>query len=275
MKALLNTCVLSLQTGITRVIGCIRFYSRLPMPVLPWETDPHGLPDFRTLPLGLPIASMVIAALPACILVCAFYAGLSAYIAAALCIASLMFFTGGFHEDGLADVADGFGGGLQREKRLIIMQDSRVGAFGSAALSIVLILRVLTLSDVGLSLTPIQTGALVVIFAIISRVLGLIPLAVLPAAKPDGFSARVGQPTKQTVLIALLMSMIISIILSYIFVLPLLNLARAGALAACTTAFMTWLSWRKIQGQTGDVAGATQQLSEVALCIGFLIALPH
>lgn len=274
MKALARA-ILSLQAGITRVVGCVRFYSRLPMPILPWETDPHGLPDFRTLPQGLALASIIIALIPASILVGALYAGLSAYIAAALCIASLMFFTGGFHEDGLADVADGFGGGLEREKRLIIMQDSRVGAFGSAALSIVLILRVLTLGDVGLSLTPFQTGAVVLMIAMISRVLGLVPLAVLPAAKPDGFSARVGQPTLKTVLIALSMSIMISLIFAYAFDLPLVNLARAGALAVCVTAFMIWLSWRKIQGQTGDVAGATQQLCEVALCLGLLIAIPH
>jgi adenosylcobinamide-GDP ribazoletransferase len=257
------------------IIQNVRFYSRLPMPVLPWEVDPHALPDFRTLPIGLPIASLIIAFIPALILIGSFESGLSPHICAALCIASLVFMTGGFHEDGLADCADGFGGGLEREKRLIIMQDSRVGAFGAAALGIVILLRVITLADVGLTLTPLQTGGMVIIVAMLSRVLGLVPLTFLPPAKPDGFSAKVGQPTRSTLIVAVMTALIIAALLIWVFELPPLNLLRATALALLMTFIVSALSWHKIQGQTGDVAGATQQVTEVALYIGFLIAIPH
>ena len=57
---------LTLQRLCTAIFRCVRFYSRLPTPTLPWETDKHAIPDFRVEPLGLPIAALIIA-LPACL----------------------------------------------------------------------------------------------------------------------------------------------------------------------------------------------------------------
>jgi adenosylcobinamide-GDP ribazoletransferase len=258
----------------SRIMGCIRFYSRLPVPRLPWESDPHALPDFRTLPQALPLASLIIALIPALVLMGAFELGFSAHISAGVSVASMAFLTGGFHEDGLADVADGFGGGLERERRLVIMQDSRVGAFGAAALALVLLIRVLTLGDVGLSLTPYQAGGIVIIAAILSRTVGLLPLALLPPARPDGFSAKVGRPSIFTVIIAMALTVLLVFGLAHSLAVPLIRIAIACLLALITALFMTWLSWHKIQGQTGDVAGAAQQLGEIAVYMSLLIAIP-
>jgi adenosylcobinamide-GDP ribazoletransferase len=258
-----------------RLTGCIRFYSRLPVPSFPWEKSPHGLPDFRTLPQALPVASLVIAAVPALMLVAAFEAGLSAHICATLSVACMAFITGGFHEDGLADVADGFGGGLERERRLVIMQDSRVGAFGAAALALVLLLRVLTLADVGLSLTPIQTGVVVIMAAVVSRTVGLLPLLLLPPARPDGFSAKVGRPTILTFVIAVFLSLGIVYGLAQVALIPPAKVMCGSALALISSLAMTLLSWHKIRGQTGDVAGAAQQLGEICIYLGFLLSWPH
>jgi adenosylcobinamide-GDP ribazoletransferase len=258
----------------TRLMGCLRFYSRLAVPRLPWEKDPHALPDFRTLPQALPLASLIIALIPAGVLVGAFEGGLSAHICAGLSVASMAFLTGGFHEDGLADVADGFGGGLERERRLTIMQDSRVGAFGAAALSLALLIRVLTLGDVGLSLTPFQAGGVILVAAMISRTVGLLPLTLLPPARPDGFSAKVGRPSAATLITAMALTGILAFGLAHFLGLPMIKVTIACLLALITALLMTGLSWHKIQGQTGDVAGAAQQLAEITVYLSFLIAVP-
>ncbi len=88
------------------------------------------------------------------------------------------------HEDGLADVADGFGGGFSRERKLEIMKDSRIGAFGAVALVLSLGLRASALA--ALAGTPL--GALLVMTAAgaISRCACLAPLVLLPPARGDG-----------------------------------------------------------------------------------------
>ena len=76
-------------------------------------------------------------------------AGLSPSVAAALALAAAMLATGCLHEDGLSDVADGFGGGKTRERKLEIMRDSRIGAYGAAALVMSVLIRWSALADLG------------------------------------------------------------------------------------------------------------------------------
>ena len=120
---------------------CIRFYSRLPIPALPGE-NPHMLPDFRLVPRALPFAALVIAAPAALVALLAGLAGVGGPLTAALAVTALVVTTGAFHEDGLADSADGLFGGHTPERRLEIMKDSRVGTFGALALGLSLLLRV-------------------------------------------------------------------------------------------------------------------------------------
>src|SRR3954470_16025626 len=69
--------------------------------------------------------------------------------AAALAVAATLIATGGLHEDGLADVADGFGGGATRDRKLEIMRDSRIGTYGVCALILSIVLRVSALTNLG------------------------------------------------------------------------------------------------------------------------------
>ena len=74
---------------------------------------------------------------------------LASLVAAVLCTAATVMMTGGFHEDGLADVADGLGGSYDRERALDIMKDSRIGAFGAMALVLALLSKVSLLALLG------------------------------------------------------------------------------------------------------------------------------
>ena len=117
--------------------------------------------------------------------------GLPLLLRAGLSTAALVAATGALHEDGLADVADGFGGGTTRERKLEIMRDSRIGAYGAIALALALILRVGALAaalDGGF-----WRGSLsLILVAALSRAAALTPLALLAPARADGAGAAAG-----------------------------------------------------------------------------------
>jgi adenosylcobinamide-GDP ribazoletransferase len=249
-------------------IQCVRFYSRLPMPRLGSESDPHGVPDFRIVPRALPLAALVIAMPAAACLWALDAGGLSATLCAAIAITVLVLSTGAFHEDGLADSADGLFGGHDVERRLEIMKDSRVGTFGAVALGLSLILRIAALAAIAESAGGATAAIVILVAAAWSRGLGIKILADDAPARAYGAAAAVGQPTRATTRIALAASLAITIAgFSLAGLGPhvaLLALVLAGLLAA----LMAHLARRLIGGQTGDIAGAGQQLAEIGFYIG-------
>jgi adenosylcobinamide-GDP ribazoletransferase len=252
---------------------CVRFYSRLPVPALPFETDPHGMPDFTRIVRMLPLAALFIA-LPGAVAMILAGAFWSPWIAALLAVMVQVWATGAFHEDGLADTADGFGGGATPERRLAIMTDSRVGTFGAAALVFSILLRAAALTEIVDAFGP-GAGALALLaVAPLSRTLGLVPLWYLENAKPDGRSAAVGRPGGRLLTVTLSISLVIAVlILQGADVSPGQGLSALLA-AAIVVLPLIRMSRRLIGGQTGDVAGAAQQLSETAFLL-VLAAVPQ
>ena len=92
------------------LLQALRFWSRLPLPALGFESDPHGRPDMERLAPVTPLAGALLGVLAAIVLVVATFVGLPATPSAIFAVAALVAMTGALHEDGLADVADGFGG---------------------------------------------------------------------------------------------------------------------------------------------------------------------
>lgn len=171
--------------------------------------------------------------------------------AAALLLAAMVIATGGLHEDGLADTADGLWGGWTPARRLEIMKDSRIGAYGVLALVLSLLLRWLGLEAV---LSSANWWALIAIPAA-SRA-AMVPLMALPQARPGGVSATVGRPPSASILIAVALGALI-----------LLPLGRSGIVVFVVTATLcaavALVAQAKIKGQTGDLLGATQQVTEI------------
>lgn len=179
--------------------------------------------------------------------------------AAALAVAATLIVTGGLHEDGLADVADGFGGGATRERKLEIMRDSRIGTYGVCALVLSLLLRVGALA----SLSDAASVAVALIAAHAVARAGLPAfMRLVPPTRADGTSADAGTPPPESTLAATLLGAIVAF--------AALGLG-AGILALLLVAagfvFMAWLCSRQIQGQTGDVLGALQQIGEIAVLL--------
>jgi adenosylcobinamide-GDP ribazoletransferase len=260
-----------LRDAAAKTLTALRFYSRLPAPVLSFEREPFAAPDLAALAPYAPLAGAVIGACGALVLGLARALGLPALVSAGLAIGALVLVAGVFHEDGLADVADGFGGGTTRERKLEIMRDSRIGAFGGAALFLSLLLRVAALAALIGEGAWIGAGALVFAGAL-SRALGLAPIAFLDPARSDGAGASVGRLNAG----AFLKSLVTALVVAAIVGLGVLGLGRtliAAVLATAAALGMTAIAKRQIGGQTGDVAGAAAQLAEIACLIGLLIGV--
>lgn len=174
-------------------------------------------------------------------------------ISAVFCLIALVMLTGAMHEDGIADCADGFWGAMSVKKRLEIMKDSRIGAYGTIAIVLTLLARwsgILPFSGLNLILGLAVVGA-------ISRASMLLIMHQLPYARNDGLAASVGHPETTTIVIGV----------SIAFALAVVCFGFAGVgvftIGMLPTLAIAWLAMNKIGGQTGDVLGATQQVSEI------------
>lgn len=185
--------------------------------------------------------------------------GVPVLAAALIAVAVTVLITGGLHEDGLADTADGFGGGATREAKLDIMRDSRSGAFGVLAL----------IFSVGLRVTSI--GALAEVGAVISTLVaghavsrGILPglMHYLDPARSEGLGADAGKPDFQGAALALGIAT-----LAAFLCLGLRQGFCAVLLAVLGVAAIGWLARRHIGGHTGDVLGASQQVAEVIVLL--------
>jgi len=254
------------------VLACLRFYSRLPAPVLRFEREPFAIPDLVTASRALGVAGALIGAFGALVLILGLRLGLSPQVASACALSALVAATGALHEDGLADAADGFGGGATQERKLAIMKDSRIGSFGASALILSLLLRWTLIATLARASAPAAALALVGAAAV-SRVAGLAPLILLKPARQDGAGARAGKPSPRAFLIAAASAALFGLAPAWTRIGPLRPLL-ALALAAAAGWGVARLSNRQIGGFSGDVAGAAQQAAEIAylaaLCFGGL-----
>lgn len=249
----------------------LRFFSRLPIPVFAFERDPHGRPDFTILPRVLPIAGALIALPAAFVFIVASLLGLSSTVAAALSLAAALIATGAMHEDGLADMADGFGGGKDKAERLAIMSDSRSGAFGIAALGTMLILRVVAMSDLGDAHGALGAAAAILAAGALSRLAAVIPMHMLAPAKDTGRAADVGQPTRESMAYGALMALLIAAVILAFAGFGGRAIGEAVILSLASAFPIVFLSKRMIDGQTGDVAGAAQQVAEAVVLVALLM----
>jgi adenosylcobinamide-GDP ribazoletransferase len=192
-----------------------------------------------------------------------YWFGAPGSIAAIAALVSLVLMTGGIHEDGLSDCADGFGGAMDKEKRLKIMKDSRIGAFGAVALILFILGRYSSMDVlIYVSFIPalIAAGAA-------SRLPMVLAMYAMPNARDDGLSKTVGKPPETSLAIAIVLTLLICFICigwSGIFVFGWAMIA--AIIMAC-------LAQRVIGGQTGDVLGAMQQWAELAALAAAVTAL--
>ena len=194
--------------------------------------------------------------------------GFHPLVVAVAVVAAGLLITGALHEDGLADVADGLGGG-DPARRLEIMKDSRLGAFGVLALVLMVVLKVGVVYTLADPLKPGLALALLVGAAAWSRALMTAIWATLPPANPGGLASV--RPDVQQAAIALAIAL--GLLLVLLLLLPGTGFLPGAAVLAAVVAglFALFARWQ-FGGVTGDVCGAAQVLAELAF---FAAALSH
>jgi adenosylcobinamide-GDP ribazoletransferase len=196
-------------------------------------------------------------------------------IALLISMASTIYLTGAFHEDGLADSADGIGGGWQREQMLTIMQDSRLGTYGAVAIFLMLFTKFEVLNALNSYLVPF---ALIAGHAL-SRLSAVYMMASLSYTKPEGKTKPLA--TKLSTLDLLVANVFGLLPFFAIIALLLVNNHSSDiivkfVLMTLIPVLFCWVWWRYkickwLGGYTGDTLGAMQQITELAFYVGVAI----
>jgi adenosylcobinamide-GDP ribazoletransferase len=239
---------------LTDVRIAIAFLTRVPMPHPDGAQPENFVRAHRAFPLVGAAIGLVVALL---------YLGLTALglpnlAAAALALGASALLTGALHEDGLADMADGFGGGRDRAAKLEIMRDSRLGTYGAL---ILLVSFAAKLSALATLPKVLVVPALVTCHALARGILPAMVIA-LPPARKDGLAAAVGTPSHATAAIAAGSALVIAFV-----ALPWTVALVAAFVAAVCACIVGRLALRQIGGQTGDVLGAAEQVAEIAILL--------
>jgi adenosylcobinamide-GDP ribazoletransferase len=200
-------------------------------------------------------------------------------VAVGLTVAISMLVTGAFHEDGFADVCDGFGGGVTKDRVLAIMKDSRIGAYGAIGIVLMLGLKWATLESLSLGtavFAPLVVGAHLTSRWCAGALMWSLPYVrgeedSKSRAVVEGFTAREWLIGGIIGLAAF--APIAAACLREIGVLEAWALAAGAAGAAATAGVAGGYLRRRIGGHTGDCLGAVQQLTELAFLIGGLAVI--
>lgn len=228
------------------LLGALQFLTRVPIRL------PAEVPHDRVVP-WFPVAGLLIGGA-----VGGTAAGLHHLVppavAAACAVVVGLLITGAFHEDGLADIADAFGGGWTVERRLEILKDSRHGTYGVAALASSIVVRIVAVASIA---TPAAAFAALVAAHTLGRSAAVVAMRVAPAARESGLGVSAAANLRPVPTIAGLVGGIAVVAaLTGWWVVPFVG----GALVA--VGLVVALAVRKIGGLAGDVLGAVEQVAE-------------
>jgi adenosylcobinamide-GDP ribazoletransferase len=247
---------------VVDLAAALMLLTRIPVP---WERFSATAPDHTRSAWAYPVVGVVVGAVGALGLGLSAWSGLSALAASLVAVTAQAFATGAFHEDGLADVADGFGGGRERARKLEIMRDSRIGTYGTLALVFSVGLRAAALAAL-----PFGTAACALVAGgAISRASIVAVLFRSEPARPDGLGAGTGRPSSATFAAALALGLLVVLV-----ALPAPVALLATAVGLLAVAAVSAVARRQIGGYTGDVLGAGQQVCECAFLLAVSAASP-
>lgn len=231
--------------------------TRLPVTVDGTRAMDRGAASAWAYPLVGVVLGVILAAATSVML----WIGIPSGIAAGLVLAGAVIMTGAMHEDGLADSADGLWGGWDKARRLAIMKDSHIGVYGVCAVGLSLLLRWLALVVI------VSMGAYWVAFiaaGAVSRAAMVVLMAILPNARDGGLSRSVGRPSSAAVWLAVAIAIGVALLCGYPWI-----IVTATVAALCCGA----IARAKIGGQTGDILGATQQVTEIVALITIVVSI--
>jgi len=242
----------------------LQFLTRLPVPARV-GFDPQWLNESAR---HFPLVGACVGMLAAGVLWVAGWV-FPAEVALGLSMAATVLLTGAFHEDGLADTCDALGGTVSRERALEIMKDSRIGSYGAVGLLLVLGLKAAALAALPLewAVPALVLGHTASRAAAVSLIRFMPYAGDVDLAKAKPLARRISTAGLLVAFgwVALVCGLIVACSPgSWVAVLLALALAGVGTLACAR-----WFR-RRLGGITGDTLGATQQLTELLMLLGWL-----
>ena len=174
-----------------------------------------------------------------------------------------IYITGAFHEDGFADVCDGFGGGWTKEKILLIMKDSRLGTYGTIGILLILSTKFLALREIKTSYIPL----IIISGHSLSRFIATTLIFTHPYVR-DTKDSKAKSAAKNMSITMLLISGFFGIDPLFMFLNPFIFITLLHMYLSKIFLASKFKKW--IGGQTGDCAGAVQQLSEVIFYLSII-----
>jgi adenosylcobinamide-GDP ribazoletransferase len=236
----------------------LMFYTRIPCPK--WVTHDPGYLNKAT--RYFPLIGWIVGGLSAAVFCVGDYL-LNTPVAVLLAVIAGIFVTGAFHEDGFADVCDGFGGGWTKEKILDIMKDSRTGAYGTIGVALILLLKYT-------SLVSINTADLILVLIAAHSFSRLCAVIIVSTGRyvRENDDAK-AKPLAKTITAA-------EVIPAFVFGLaPLILFFDVKILLVLIapllgTFYLRWYFHKWIGGYTGDCLGATQQVTELLFYVSVI-----
>jgi len=236
------------------LLAAFQLLTRLPVARLGQTAAPVNL---ARCVWAFPVVGLVVNALGGFAYWLAYWLGVPPLLAAVWALAATSTVTGGLHDDGLADTADGFGGGATLERKLEIMRDSRIGTYGTLVLCLSVMARVIAIASVA---DPLRVAVAFVLAGILGRSVILVLLLALRPVRDDGLGAAVGGASIGRTAAGLSAAVVVCLVA----VPGGQGLAMIGAALGVALA-MANLARRQIGGYTGDVLGAAEAIAECAV----------
>jgi adenosylcobinamide-GDP ribazoletransferase len=241
------------------LLVALSFFTRLPVHVADFkEADlNHAARYFSLIGILIGIVAAMVYSLALTVL--------PMEIAILASMAATLWLTGAFHEDGLADAADGLGGGWEKEQVLTIMQDSRLGSFGAIALFLALLAKFEALAHIYPALLPLT----MIIGHALSRFAAVLVICTQSYVRSSGKSKPLATRLGRGELV----------LAAFFGLAPLVLLAPKLLITLLPVVVVwCWFSYKlrkRLGGYTGDCLGAMQQLCELAFYLGVLVWGSH
>ena len=235
--------------------------TRIPVP---WPED--LTPNTARSYWAFPLIGIAVAILPVFIGTALAASGLPLMAAAAVIVLGIIILTGGLHQDGLADLADGLGG-RDAQHRLQIMRDSSIGSYGTLALILTTIITIACLMRIGEDDLTLMAQSMMAVAAMSRGMMGL-QRWLHPTPDNKGLASVTGRPDRNVMMIGMGFSLVLGVM--FLSIPQVLAMMAVGGLMTLLLGrfMMSWLG-----GVNGDGLGATQQCTEATMLMALTIML--
>lgn len=246
------------------LLQALRFLTRIPVA----EDAPANSASLRRAARAFPLTGLVVGGAGALVILFAAPFGIPSTVTVMLALATMVILTGGLHEDGLADSSDALFATTDPDERMKILKDSSSGVFAMLALIFVILIKWTALIAI-MEESSFSAASAIVAASIVSRIAFLVPVCFMSPVKEDGLGAALGSLNPASLILPL------GVGAGALFFVLFDIIAIAASLIACAVvAFgIAILAEKKLGGYNGDIAGATQQISEAVALVSFTITI--